>query len=235
MTLILKKKHNHYDELSPEEKQGIDKSLDYLVFLYMLRKEYRNDRIKFKKYLTVLHILQKAKTKVEYELGKVSTEKILRYSYLKEFKHPLNRSESEENELNNFNRYYFKLNINKRFYELINEVQSTIYSNPSYNPFIPVLPDLDCFLPLIPKLRIDPVKLLYHIWHKAFRKGSYGNIELVESLILEFKQKTQNTEKELLFKSICNDTNFESLRKKSKYGLKQYYVDLISHIFNQCF
>ena len=69
---------------------------------------------------------------------------------------------------------------------------------------------------------------------KRFRKGKYGNNKSIEKILSEFKEKTKRTEKEYLFKSL-DKIEFDSLRKKSLYGLKEYYYELADCIFQKSF
>ena len=91
------------------------------------------------------------------------------------------------------------------------------------SPFI-LGPDIfEDFRDHIPNLRLDPLKLIFNVWHKAFKEGRYSKNKKIEKVLFEFKEKTKETDKEYLFSSL-NKLEFESLRKSSLYRLKNLFT-----------
>lgn len=226
------------EELEPEIRRGLELSLEYVYHLYKIRDEIRLDRKKYDRIFRTLDILHDTKKKIEYVLRRVSDKDIQRYKYLKKHKDPFKLTKPEKEEIEKFKKDYFKINIHKKLYELINEVDNIIYSNPHFNSLIPIHSSFSDFYDQIPKIRIYPEKLLFNIWHKAFRKGKYRDNKSIVRILFEFKEKTKGTEKEFLFNSINENTNFETLRKKSCYnnaGKKKFYDKLAGFIYQKSF
>ena len=68
----------------------------------------------------------------------------------------------------------------------------------------------------IPKLKIDPIKLIYRIWIKDpdLKKGKYNNRKLIEELLLHFKSEYSGTSRGDLFKLVNADFKLDTTRKK---------------------
>lgn len=221
-------------------KNEFEISLDYIDMLYKERDSARSDRTQYIMRKKVSDILKRAKKEIDFALGRVQEKKILRYIEIREPPYVLygtaeeeKRQEERDKDLEKFYKQRFKIEVNAKLYELIKEsLPSSTYGER--NPFI-LGPDIfEDFRDHIPNLRLDPLKLIFNVWHKAFKKGQYSKNKKIEKVLFEFKEKTKETDKEYLFNSL-NKLEFESLRKSSLYRLKNFYKDLAKFIYKKSF
>lgn len=129
-------------------------------------------------------------------------------------------------------------NLNKSIEKQIEALESQLRTDSIYIEFISFYADFDDFFKKIPGMRIDPVKMIFKVWHKALRKGKYTRLTFIKNLLLEFKGATKGTEKEFLFDSITSSLNINTLRKKSiykNYKLKDFYDRLADYIYKKSF
>ncbi|GAG36515.1 unnamed protein product, partial [marine sediment metagenome] len=129
-------------------------------------------------------------------------------------------------------------NLNKSIGRQIEALESQLNTDPLYSEFTPFYADFDDFFKKIPEVKIDPVKMIFKVWHKALRKGKYTRLTIIKNLLLEFKEATRGTEKEFLFDSITGSLNIDTLRKKSiykNYKLKDFYNGLANFIYKKSF
>lgn len=227
--------------ISDDNKEGFNLSLEYIHRLYEQRDEMRKDRIGYKKRKRIFDILTNTKKKIEYEIGCMPVKKILRYIEIKELPFEFDGTAEEEKrlkerdkELEELRRKYH-VGIHSKLYELM-EFSSPDYALKEIKSFIPGIADVyDKFLDHISYIRLDPLKVIFNVWHKALRKDDYGDNKTIERTILEFKKNLKGTDKEYLFESLKESTDFDSLRKKSLYGLKRFYYDLAEFIYKKSF
>ena len=220
-------------------KDSYEISLDYIHELYQWKNALKPSNVKYDVYMNLNTILENTKTKLEYVLGKMRVKKVCQYRWL-EKKEPFDDfTETEEKELKKL-RENFKIRIYAKLLELMESVSSPSQSSFDYNPLIPGLCPFEEFIDQIPKIRLDPLKLIFLVWHKASIVNEYGNIKSVKTKLEEFKKKTIGTEKEYLFDSFSEATNLSSLRTKALYpkGQKRkndLYSKLVNFIFENSF
>ena len=223
-------------------EERIEKSLVYIEELYKERDILRDGRHEGKSRKELSEILKKTKIDINYVLGSVPTKKILRYMELREPPFEFDgtyeekkRLEKRDKELGKFLKHRFKFEVHSKMYELMEECKP-VYTPKELKSFIPGLESVfDEFLDYISYIKLDPLKMIYHVWHKAFRKKQYGDLKELEKRLREYKVKTMGTEKEYLFDNLNDETDFDSLRKKSLYGLKSFYYDLSEFIYMKSF
>ncbi len=221
-------------------KNELEISLDYIDMLYKERDLAKSDRTQYIMREKVRDILRKTKKEIDFALGRVPEEKILRYLEIREPSLVLDWTEEEEKrleeidrELEKFHKQRFKIEVNVKLYELIKE----ILPSSTYGERDPLIlgPDIfEDFRDHIPTLRLNPLKLIFNVWHKAFKEGQYSKNKKIEKVLFEFKEKTKDTDKEYLFNSLSK-LEFESLRKSSLYRLQNFYKDLAQFIYQKSF
>lgn len=227
--------------INNDSKESLKLSLEYIHRLYGQRDKIRRDRIRYKKRRKIFDILMNTKEKIESEIGRMPEKKILRYLEIKEPPFEFDGTVEEEKrlkerdkELEELRRKYH-VEIHSKLYELTDLISLEIYFIGG-GSYIPGIADMyDEFLDHISHIRLNPLKLIFNVWHKALRKGDYGDNKTIQRIILEFKKEVKGTDKEYLFKSLNEFTDFDSLRKKSLYGLKSYYYDLANFIYKKSF
>lgn len=147
-----------------------------------------------------------------------------------------------------FDKYYKKSGWGAwtghgEFFLLVDEELQGNFKNLD-NLFLPInaafLPDENEFYYLIeylPKIKCDPIYLIFLVWQKMLKRGKYTNLEFIRRLLLEFKKKEGKGKRAGIFKSVGNDFNIETLRKKVQRPSKNkaMYEELAYHIIEKCF
>jgi len=221
-------------------KEGFNLSLEYIHRLYELRNTMRRDRVYYKKRKKLLDILISTKKKINYEIGRMPEDKIFRYLEIKDPPSEFDGTAAEEKRLKERDeelkilKKKYNVEVHSKLYELIKLISSEISWEEAASYIPGIVDNYDEFFDNISHIRLDPLKLIFNVWHKELRKGNYGDNKTIERIILEFNEKVKGTEKEYLFKSL-NPAGFESLRKKSLYKLKSFYYDLANFIYKKSF
>jgi hypothetical protein len=88
---------------------------------------------------------------------------------------------------------------------------------------------------LLKTTKIKPARLIWDVWSKGLRKGRYTDRKSIRLAFHYFKEKTEGTERELLFKT--KDNSCETLRKsKYKKPIKNnIYEELVDFIYRSSF
>ena len=130
------------------------------------------------------------------------------------------------------------LEVQAQLAELIARLEGEIYTTELGNPLIPVGGLVGKFLDTyewglldVIRIRIKPSKVVYNLWHRVVRKGSYGDNATVRRLMDEFKGKPEGTPAAFVFQGVDEDSDFESLRKQALYGLSRISRDLVDFLF----
>lgn len=220
-------------------KDSYELSLDYIHELYQWKNALKPPNVKYDVFVNLNAILENTKTKIEYVLGKMPVKKVCQYRWLEQKESFVEFNEVEEKELKKL-RENFKIRIYAKLLELMESISSSSPTSFDYNPLIPGLCPFEDLMDQIPKIRLDPLKMIFLVWHKALVVNEYSKIEDLKKKFAEFKKKTKGTEKEYLFNSLSETTNFHSLRTKSLYpkGKKRendLYSDFADFIYRKCF
>lgn len=97
------------------------------------------------------------------------------------------------------------------------------------------------FVNYLPKIKCDPVYLIFLVWKRTFRRGKYTNREFIKQLFLELKEREKNTDKgRVLFYSIGEDFNINTIRKKVQRpaqdkNRKKMYEEIADYIYRKSF
>jgi len=199
-------------------------SLEYIHEFFQLNKTKKPINVRDNRVIEIRKILKRTKDEIERVLPirEKTLKKIITYIRLKDMD-PHERTEREQEEYMKLDdcesKDYFKIKIYAALYEFLgiragDEFRINPYSIER-NPFLPNISGFPDFVDEIPYLRIDPIKLIFNVWHRDLKKGQYGGNESIKNKLLEFKENTKGTEKEYLFQNVNEKTKVESLRKKS--------------------
>ena len=216
-------------------KDPFELSLDYIHELYEWRDILKPKNVRYDVLINLGRIVERTKRDIDRVVGKVSEQRIRRYKILKEEIDPFALRPEEKKELEILNAD-FKTQVHMAFHELLRFLPSAPIRS---NPLIPNFSVFEGFMDKIPKIRLDPLKMIFFVWHKATKKQKYCKPKEVEDKLLKFKKRVKGTEKEYLFNSL-DKINLESLRVKSLYDRKgkprnDLYSDLADFIYRKSF
>lgn len=218
------------------DRSGFDHSLEYVHRLYTERDMRKPGNIREDKTMMVYEILRKTKKKIRVILRPPSPEKISRYQYLMVEKNRFELTESDDAEIEDFKKQEYKYKIHIKLDELIKLASDKVYLNPRFNELIPINSPFEKYEGFIPYIKLDPLKLIYIIWHKALQVNQYSKNRILMRMLWEYKEKLTGTDLEYLFHSLKRgETKRESLRKKSLYGLDKRYYAIAEFIYKKSF
>lgn len=137
-------------------------------------------------------------------------------------------------------------NIQHKLARMIARIDMHLYQLSLFLPKDYFVDDFDEILEFIPKIKIDPLKLVFRVWHKALKKegaatkGTYSNLKAVERLLFEFKKIKKDTTQGYLFNSLYTGKNLDTARKtiykKHKDPkIRDSYDRLINFIYDKSF
>lgn len=231
---------------------GLKRSLEYVAEFFRLQQALKPGT-EIRKEWEARDILEEAREKLSRKFGRVADETCWKYEMLALEKGPFDpfggnrcRTADEEAELKKLELDPRKIRLHTFLWRPLSELDNR-FTDPAFNPHIPLVSDIDEFFANRPRtdifrLKIDPLKVLFCVWRRALRKGPYQNNALAISLLYDFKKMTKGQDKEFLFKSLRGETRldqkmrFETLRTKSIKAMKTpLNRDLVEFIFRKSF
>jgi hypothetical protein len=205
-------------------KDGFEISLKWVHEFYQWKSNYRS------KILMLRKVFEKTQDEALYILGRrIPWKKIFRYNQLRGID-PFELTEEEEKEFKELRE-----NLKVQVCMKLNELMKTVPHPIDDNPFLPNYSGFPDYIDEIFSIRVDPLKMIFNVWHRHLKRTKYSSIKSVKKKLFEYKKKYENTDKEYLFESLNENTNFESLRKKSLYGLKKDFYRLSDFIYKKAF
>lgn len=223
-----KKIEKRFEKLSTIEKLKISKpdllksleiSIKYIDWLYIIKRDYKEELKEYGPIFKIAHTLYYAKKNIDVALNQLSKTDISRFNNIKE-------------RCKNFD------SLESMFQEINMMICTNSFLNPLLGEWEPAeFPEMITeFVRNVSSAKISPIKLIFWVWHKALRKGRYGNNKAIKNLLLIYKEETKGTNREYLFHTEGH-LNIKILRKAmyQKPQIKEFYDKLIDFIYKKSF
>jgi hypothetical protein len=218
------------ERIDPGKAQGILRSIELVGELLQYKADLRRRRKEavflFDARAAVNAALKKLRLPTE------RTEQLRRYAALAE-KNPFERTPEEDAELAELKENFLKLELQRGLADLRSLVEGFIYGDPALNSFIKTYGNFED-LEAVRRLRVQPIKILIAVWHRALKRGQYGNLKLIEALALELKERAWGTPRECLFAGL-KEGNFNTIRKRALYSKNMAIRRFSDRIFELSF
>jgi RNA polymerase sigma factor (sigma-70 family) len=241
-------------ESAPEKVVGLERSLEMVHDIYRVISSLNKDRRRMQPLIKAARTIEECRESVSGILGPVPAEAFHAYRAVQEIEFPVHGDPDYEKKQAEYRKHEPAVQVQYNLHSAKSEIDGWLMSSPSLNSYIHIdsqVADEFCMTsigrqgeafwgPLYRRLdllevRLDPLKLLYNIWHRAFQKGKYGNRRLLEHLLCEYGRMKQGTDLAYIFEPLERDKSMESLRTKSLYGLTQITNDLAAFIHRKSF